>query len=76
MLILIFFAISTSQRMELQRAAERIQMVQQRPSTEQRDREAYWAVEDRYAKAQRDRKATPAELDRLVMPKNVVPEVK
>lgn len=67
MLTLILFAISTSQQMELQRAAERIQMVQQRPSTEQRDREAYWKVEDAYAIAQRGRKATPAELARLVV---------
>lgn len=67
MLTLILVAISTSQQMELQRAAERIQMVQQRPSTEQRDREAYWKVEDAYAIAQRGRKATPAELARLVV---------
>lgn len=67
MLTLILFAISTSQQMELQRAAERIQMVQQRASTEQRDREAYWKVEDAYAIAQRGRKATPAELARLVV---------
>lgn len=67
MLTLILVAISTSQQMELQRAAvERIQMVQQRASTEQRDREAYWKVEDAYAIAQRGRKATPAELARLV----------
>lgn len=55
---------------EAQRAAERMQMaqqIQQRPSSEQRDREAYWKVEDAYAKAQKGRMATKAELDRLVV---------
>lgn len=67
MLTLILFAISTSQQMELQRAAERIQMVQQRASTERSDRELQWKAEDAYAIAQRGRKATPAELARLVV---------
>ena len=68
MLTLIVFAISASQQVEIQRAGERIRQVQQRPSTERRDLEAYWKIEDAYAIAQRTRKATPAELDRLIVP--------
>jgi hypothetical protein len=69
-LTLILCAISASQQVELQRAAERMQMaqqLQQRASSESRDREAYWKAEDAYAIAQRNRKATPAELARLVV---------
>lgn len=71
MLTLIVFAISVSQQVEIQRAAERIRMGQifeQRFSMERKELEAQWAAEDRYAIAQRTRKATPAELDRLIVP--------
>lgn len=71
MLTLILILASLSQQQEAQRAAERMQMaqqIQQRPSSEQRDREAYWKVEDAWAKARKGRMATKAELDRLVKP--------
>lgn len=70
MLTLILILASLSQQQEAQRAAERMQMaqqIQQRPSSEQRDREAFWKAEDAWAIAQKGRKATKAELDRLVV---------